>query len=362
MRSGPNTGKDKSIRSLLEWLVSDEVASQVSARFMKAGAWGRIQGSGLAGMFGKTENLHRILHACRSLCYLVCVLLSSQSLYGYKGASHQQLTFSAARHLNACAEQLNILPLSPLQVRYIARSNVSQASPGFFKSLWRWNYYERDTQRERLVVGLVNTRMHDEFNDVLRDLPERSKPAKKYSDLGKVVSYIQDMTSPAHVVPIFYTRFWRFNISDRFNNYSIDIDQVEKLLPDMCEFAKQHAQIDMAKLLVETAEQTLTALQKPIDGLPASWQAFWKLDEQADDWGEYGLAGNNFGRKVDFLCGEEKCVLLKDDPLYRDFAIQQHVLAVKSTILAMYWMQRSMLDAQKMDQQSEVEQTVTPQS
>ncbi|MBV1905571.1 MAG: hypothetical protein KUG75_05785 [Pseudomonadales bacterium] len=266
---------------------------------------------------------------------------TTQPLLAYQQEAHQQLTFSAARHLNACAEQLNILPLTPLQVRYIAKANVKQASPGFFKSLVRWNYYERDLQRERSFVGLVNTRMHNEFNDVVGSLSKQQKTADKYAELGRIVSYIQDMTSPAHVVPIFYTRFWRLNISDRFNNYSIDMESVETMLPDMCNLEEGYRDaVALDDLLVKTADRTLAAIQSKIDGLPGSWQVFWKLDKQADEWGEYGVAGNNFGRKVDFPCEGHKCIMLDNDPLYREFANLRHVEALKSTLIAMYWMQR----------------------
>jgi len=263
--------------------------------------------------------------------------------FAYQASSHQQLTFLAARHLNACAEQLGVQPLTPLQVRYIAKASVKQASPGFFKSLVRWNYYERNAQLERTAVGVVNTRMHDEFNDVIRAMSRQTDASKKYAQLGRIVSYIQDMTSPAHVVPIFYTRFWRLNITDRFNAYSIETAQFEAQLSDMCGFANKNSDFNLLDVLIMTADKTLTAVQEPVEGLPTSWQAFWELDEQAEDWGEYGVAGNNFGRKVDFKCGDQKCILLNDDPLYREFATQRHIQAVKSTLLALYWMQRSVL-------------------
>lgn len=291
-------------------------------------AWSRIDGLRASVVFLATALL---------------VLASTNPAFAYQSSSHQQLTFSAARHLNACAEQLGIQPLTPLQVRYIAKANVKQASPGFFKSLVRWNYYERNSQLERTAIGVVNTRMHDEFNDVIRAMSREEDMAKKYAQLGRIVSYIQDMTSPAHVVPIFYTRFWRFNITDRFNAYSIESSLVESLLFDMCGFANDNSEFNLVDVLIMTADKTLDAVQAGVEGLPTSWQAFWELDEQAEDWGEYGVAGNNFGRKVDFKCGEQKCILLNDDPLYREFATQRQLQAVKSTFLAMYWMQRSVV-------------------
>ena len=38
----------------------------------------------------------------------------------------------------------------------------------------------------------------------------------QYSDLGYITNYLQNMTSPAHVVPVYFTRWWRLSFSDRF--------------------------------------------------------------------------------------------------------------------------------------------------
>jgi hypothetical protein len=74
--------------------------------------------------------------------------------------------------------------------------------------------------------------------------------------------------------------------------------------------------------------------------LPVSWQVFWKPASKAGDFGEYGPAGNNFGRKTSFRCGAAKpCLLLDDDPLYEEFALQRHADAVRATMQAMYLLQ-----------------------
>ena len=59
-----------------------------------------------------------------------------------------------------------------------------------------------------------------------------------------------------------------------------------------------------------------------------------------EEFGAYGPAGNNFGVRTEFTCGEaEQCLLLKDDPLYQEFAHGQHLTAVRATIQAMFLMQ-----------------------
>jgi hypothetical protein len=80
-------------------------------------------------------------------------------------------------------------------------------------------------------------------------------------------------------------------------------------------------------------------------GLPTDWTAFWRPNANADGFGDYGPAGNSFGRRTEFRCsGGERCVLLNDDPLYAEFALSRHADAVRGTQAAMLRMQLSMRD------------------
>jgi hypothetical protein len=93
-------------------------------------------------------------------------------------------------------------------------------------------------------------------------------------------------------------------------------------------------------VLRDTAAATLRAVQRHIDSLPATWQAFWQLADDPRQFGEYGVAGNNFGKRTEFDCGDTRCVLLDDDPIYDAFALARHVDAVNATARAMLWLQR----------------------
>ena len=81
-------------------------------------------------------------------------------------------------------------------------------------------------------------------------------------------------------------------------------------------------------------------LKEKIAGYPVSWEAFWSFGEQSGDFGEYGIAGNQFGKRSSFRCADdERCLLLEDDPLYQEFALQRHVEAVQATMKALLIMQ-----------------------
>ena len=56
----------------------------------------------------------------------------------------------------------------------------------------------------------------------------------------------------------------------------------------------------------------------------------------------FGPAGNSFGQKTQFRCGGgQRCVLLKADPLYADFAHERHLAAVRGTLRALFALQSS---------------------
>jgi len=171
-------------------------------------------------------------------CLWLAALLASTAL-GYEGEQHQQLTFLAAKHFNQCVADTDIPRLTPLQVRYMARSNVRQAERNLFSRMFNWRYYDRGGQKSRSLLWLIDTRFHDHFRDVQKRL-ERSSPAappaERYSDLGSLIGYIQLVTSPAHAVPVYTTRWWRFSVSDRFDDYPVDNAAVEAALGDDCDF------------------------------------------------------------------------------------------------------------------------------
>ena len=269
----------------------------------------------------------------RWLCCLT-MIVTCGTVTAYEGRAHQQLTFIAAMQFNQCVSELDVPRLTALQVRYVARAEWR-----FSRKVARWPYYDgRDADRKRLL-WFIQTRLHEHFDAAVAKLGAADDLSSKYGNLGVIVNLIQDMTSPAHVVPVFTTRWWRFSFADRFNTYDVDERAVEEALGDYCVPLEgdDHA---FAAVLHRTAEDTRAAVRAPMTGMPTTWEAFWRFGAPGD-FGEYGNAGNNFGRPTRFDCGEaERCVLLKDDPLYAAFALERHVVAVRATMAAMLLAQR----------------------
>ena len=286
----------------------------------------------------------------------------------YEGDIHQQLTFIAAQQYNRCVEDSHLPRLTPLQMRYVAKANANRADRAWWKRLFRWNYYDRSKQSPRRVLWLIETRIHDTYDDTLRRLANAHDLSRRFTNLGRIVNHLQDATTPEHVVPIFATRFWRFSFSDRFNGYPVDEDAVQSALDNDCT-AVRGSDGTFERLLVDTADRTLASIKAPIGDLPSTWEVFWELDKDADDFGTYGDAGNNFGRAAKFSCPDDaaadgaepvtqersgaprgdrrsgRCALKENDPVYAEYAAARHVDAVRATMTAVAIMQERLQPA-----------------
>ena len=102
----------------------------------------------------------------------------------YEPSLHQQFTFIAAQQLNRCLEGSSLPRLTPLQVRYIAKSDVAQAQGSWYRAPFRWGYYDRAAQEQRKLLWVVDTRLHDHFEQLEGDLSQAHEMGDQYSDLG----------------------------------------------------------------------------------------------------------------------------------------------------------------------------------
>ena len=270
----------------------------------------------------------------------LCFLFLSTQVASYEGDIHQRLTFMAAKQLSLCDRASGDGVMSALDTRYIVRANVAQAESNVFVRMFRWNYYNRDEGREKAALGIIDTRFHAHFNSLASDLAKLYKSEERYKTLGKLLNYIQDVTSPSKVVPVFTNRWWRLSFYDRFDRFPIDVTWMEKSLIESCAEIQNFAQSSVGKpieqifqsILQETAEKTIEKVREPIAGLPADWTYFWAFGE-TDEFGNYGPAGNKFGERTAFDCGaNQKCLLLDKDPIYRDFANQLHFNSIVATM------------------------------
>ncbi len=287
-----------------------------------------------------------VLHAGVGPLMFCLAVVPAARVLAYEGGLHQQLTFIAARQFNRCAHETSVLQrLSALDTRYIVRANVAQSESNVFARMFRWNYYNRKDQTNRSSFGLIDTRFHDRFDQLTRRLGDAPDRAGELENLGRIVYFLQEVTSPARAVPVYTGRWWRGSTSDRFDRFGIDVAQVEHLVEDTCDVLLE-ANISFEDILTDAAEDTLEGVRSGILGFPVTWEVFWEFAEEADEFGEYGEAGNQFGERTEFDCGEaQRCLLLEDDPLYSGFAMQRHAAAVFATMRAMALVQTTLQSA-----------------
>ena len=267
-----------------------------------------------------------------------------QPARAYTAHVHQELTFLAAKQLGRCLSDSPIAPLGPLEVRYVVRRNVAESERSVLRRMFQWRYYDR-SQKQRTLLGLIETRLHRHYNENVRELERADSLSKRYSTLGTLVHHLQQVTVPAHVVPIFYLRVWPLASGDRLDEYPLDLPALEAAVGTLCEPLFATDSNDLKALLTSTAEATRAAIRAPIPGMPASWTEFWQSDGDPGDFGDYGSAGNNFGDAARFRCGPRRrahCHLVDNDPIYAEFALQRHLDAVLATMRAMLIVQRSM--------------------
>ena len=257
----------------------------------------------------------------------------------YEPEDHQRMTFYAARLLSRCVEGTEVAPLTPLQVRFIATSNMGLANSNALVRFFRWSYFDAADEDDRYLLWLINTRFLDHFDELSREVEQADTASDRYQELGRIVSYIQLVSSPSRALPVYTARWWRWSFGDRFDGYPLLAESLEAVVDRMdCSFLDP-APESYRDVLFAVADETLAAVSAPIGGLPTTWESFWMPGEDPGDFGEYGPAGNSFGRKVEFPCSDddgERCVLLEDDPLYDEFALDRQLAAVLGTARAMY--------------------------
>ncbi len=275
----------------------------------------------------------------RRLGVLVLGLLLPALGHGYEPQVHQRLTFYAAKLLNHCLEGSDLEPLTPLQVRFIARSNMGLANSNLMVRFFRWGYFDAVDGDDRKVLWVINTRFLDHFEEVAQKLGHGpGDSADQYRELGRIVSYVQLVSSPARAVPVYAARFWRWSFSDRFEGFEVRERTLEAALSDDCSFLSPPP-VSYRQILFDVAKDTLQAVRSPIGGLPTTWESFWQPAKHSGDFGDYGAAGNSFGRRAEFPCNQdsgETCVLLDNDPLYLEFALARQIAAIRGTARAMY--------------------------
>lgn len=288
------------------------------------------------------ETLHYMGRRRSPICVALLLGFFAISSAAYVSETRQQLTFLAAKQFNHCVAGTDVPRLTALQVRNLVRGNLAEGNPGIARRSTRWSFYDRSDQATPRVLWAIDTRLHARFDKLEAAVldPDAEDELARYERLGEIIHYLQGVTVPANVVPIYHPRRWRWSSADAFTVFPLDREALLPRLEQTCrELLATPETEGLGTLLDSTAAVTMANIRAPIADMNATWQVFWR-EAEPGEFGSYGPAGNRFGREADFPCRAERCRLLDDDPIYAEFALRQHRLAVVSSMRAMLVLQR----------------------
>lgn len=237
--------------------------------------------------------------------------------------------------------------------------------------LTNWHFYKADCALEPDsfdLSGLLPTVKFYPTSEILlaKRICQLKKEAKKglsrdfFELVGRVLHHIQDMSTPAHVVPVYHGP----KIKDSFETFSAEhikhyVESVEISQGEFEAVASENSG-DLMKVYDDAAEATLAALRDSGGRIPArldgeetviGWEAFWDGSGQAEHeitvfetikfkgFGSYGPLGKHFAASaVDTPEGRYQIGL----QVYKDFYLMILKKAVLDSLRALHCIERLM--------------------
>ncbi|MDX2019891.1 MAG: hypothetical protein SF187_06600 [Deltaproteobacteria bacterium] len=269
---------------------------------------------------------------------------SSPQAFAYSVRNHSELFRSAASFFNECVQRHpQVIPpyLRPLerqeQILFQCSNIQDQKS---IDRLKMWHFYSPKRIPKASVMRLgalaVDTRLDTFFAMAERAFEESNDPGLAYALVGAAIHYLQDVTVPSHVIPIFHPGI--FDWHDEFDEYPVQSELVKADATTCAQWLSD--QRSLGTILQDTAQDTLDSLHGPTNafqGRLLSWEMFWKPGVDVDGFGKYGCFGDNFG-SADLSCAGK--AFRMSSHLYAAFARARHRMAVRSTVAAMAAVQR----------------------
>lgn len=276
---------------------------------------------------------------------LITVLLSFVELSSaYTVSNHDDLTQIAVNKFNRCVEEQEGLSRYSVINEEIQRKLVEK---NLFEDLMsigdrarRWHFWDPSRRNERSKI--FHKHFHGRFDEVENlALDPNSTISQVYDSVGHMFHYLQDVTVPAHVVPIFHPAPPLFR-KDRFDAYDIDFYALENSSENNCdELADPELVEGYNEILNDASRLTLSRTKELIPVLGNStrtWEAYWNKPKKKKRFGKYGKFGNKFGRDKEFKCSGGKCNIRKNT--FDNFALRQHRLAIDATVKALFLTQQ----------------------
>jgi hypothetical protein len=168
-----------------------------------------------------------------------------------------------------CRKYTGYKALPPQAANVLIRSNSFEDLAIWVKA-FNWHFYHPEKMLGGGSLGLGQGSLWKRF----QKLEKRAQMKKSLYALGGLIHYIQDVTNPAHVAPVFHTA------RDSFDNYPFEISEFEAIEEENCQKLKSSARVEhtYSGLLKTVSSETLQRLEDSfelkVDGVLIS--STWK--------------------------------------------------------------------------------------
>ncbi len=164
-----------------------------------------------------------------------------------------------------------------------------------------WHFYNRDGKLRdgwfaNRSLDVIFAKRNDELEALLA--AKKRNPEKIYKQAGRVLHYIQDMSVPAHVVPVYHAKLPLWGGGDPFDSYQRSMELPPFSLSALeCEALRQSVTVDRGypqALLQATALATLQRIgQLDPAQSEGEWDRYWIYpstdpSQARDGWGSFG--------------------------------------------------------------------------
>jgi hypothetical protein len=262
------------------------------------------------------------------------LILFSKQVSGYSTSTHIVLTQRAIEEYRFCNQTTGAKNISSDEEKIIYQNNISEDTV-LWRKVLNWHFFNPTKDLGAGTLGHGHGSFVSRFHKLEQDM--QKKPSLK--TLGRLTHYVQDVTNPAHVAPVYHTS------NDSFDNYNFQENLPPFISASDCQKIAGDANKSYWEVLVSTANHTLSEMNSSFSytkgdiAQSITWsEAFWDLNygpgSKKPGFGHYGIFGNQFGS---LEIGEYKV----DPTVYSNFAKQQTRDALNATILLLEIYQRN---------------------
>jgi hypothetical protein len=273
----------------------------------------------------------------RMILISIFILLTALPSFAFGPDTHERFSISAAMVYQQCTGHA----LADKYIAAFADGAKKEDDPGLTRAL-NWHFYNNGKKighywKYVLYCDGSNERIFQARLDKLESLITQKKYSVEiYTVAGRIAHYIQDVSSPPHVAPIFHVS------DDKFDNYWSAVKPVADIASicgDIKGITEPH------ELLEQAAQNTLKAIDAPVmfdnGKMPGgeTWQKFWGGPEDKDLSGfkTYGEYGNVFG--VVPPCKSKVCGAYNTD-VFDKFYNERCLRAVTDTVRLLVYLDR----------------------